>query len=62
MPVTKKVVITAVAFYLLGAIGVTIGAFSMNWNADWPLQQQIGEASRIGFGWPLSVVKLFTPD
>jgi hypothetical protein len=34
----------------------------MNWNADWPLQQQLGEAAWIGFGWPLSVVELFTPD
>ncbi len=58
----KKVAITVVVLYLLGVIGVTIGALAMNWNADWPLQQQLGEAAWIGFGWPLSVVELFTPD
>jgi hypothetical protein len=59
---TKKVVITVVTLYLLGAIGVTISAFFMNLSGDWPLQQQIGEAAQVGFGWPLSAVKLFTPD
>ncbi len=58
----KKVAITVVLFYLLGVIGVTTGALAMNWNADWSLQQQLGEAAWIGFGWPLSVVELFTPD
>ncbi len=58
----KKVAITVLVLYLLGVIGVTIGALAMNWNADWSLQQQLGEAAWIGFGWPLSVVELFTPD
>ncbi len=58
----KKVAITVVVLYVLGVIGVTIGALAMNWNADWSLQQQLGEAGRMAFGWPLSVVELFTPD
>ncbi len=58
----KKVAITVLVLYLLGVIGVTIGALAMNWNADWSLQQQLGEAVRMAFGWPLSVVELFTPD
>ncbi len=58
----KKVAIAVVVLYLLSVISVTIGVLAMNWNADWPLQQQLREAAWIGFGWPLSVVELFTPD
>ncbi len=58
----KKVAITVVVLYVLGVIGVTIGVLAMNWNADWPLQQQLGEAAWIGFGWPVSVLELLTPD
>ncbi len=58
----KKVAITVVVLYVLGVIGVTIGALAMNWNADWSLQRQLSDAVWMALGWPLSVVELFTPD
>ena len=58
----KKAAITIFVLYLLDVIGVMIGALSMHWNPDWPLQQQLGETARVGLGWPLSVIELFTPD
>ena len=58
----KKVAVTLIVLYLLGVIGVTSGALSMHWNADWPLQQQIGEAVKAGFGWPVAVTDLFVSD
>ncbi len=62
IPMVKKSAIVVVVLYLLGVIGVTIGALSMNWNPEWPLQQQLGQAVGAGVSWPLSVVELFTPD
>ncbi len=58
----KKAAITVVVLYLLGVFGVTIGALAVNWNSDWPLQQQLGEAVWVGVSWPLSVMKLSKPD
>ena len=58
----KKSAIVVVALYLLGVIGVAIGALSTNWNPEWSLQQQLGQTVAAGVSWPLSVVDLFTPD
>ena len=57
----KKSAIVIVVLYLLGAIGVTIGALSLNWNSEWSLQQQLEQAVASGMRWPVSVVEMFAP-
>ena len=58
----KKVTITIAALYLLGVIGVMIGALATNWNADWPLLRQLGDAAKAGLVWPLTVADLLAPN
>ena len=58
----KKVTITLVVLYLLGVAGVTIGALTTNWSADWPFHSQLSDALKVGFAWPGAVVDLLDSD
>ena len=58
----KKVTITLLVLYLLGVAGVSFGALSANWNADWPFHSQLSDALKAGFAWPIAVVELLASD
>jgi len=58
----KKLSITLIVLYLLGVVGVTISALSMSWNDDWPIHQQLDEAMKTGFGWPIAATELLFVD
>jgi len=58
----KKISVTLIVLYLLGVIGVTVGGLSTNWDDDWPIHQQIDDAMKMGFGWPIAVAELLVSD
>lgn len=56
----KRIVISAVVFYLLGVFGVTGGYLSEYWEEDWGTGDQVMTALETGALWPKLVLELAT--